>query len=275
MKKNIFKKKMIVDCTLKIENFHSGQVAIIVMLVSVLMITVGLSLSKKTTVETKIDFNEEALKKAFNAAESGIDYYLATGNKAYSSTDELSAASVSTENIGGEKVLNFNEFTPANGVQFFWLVDHELNGEIGDNYYIGTFKVCADSFTGSMEINRYYYLSGTTYGVERFGYNFSSTQEVNGFTSVVESCITPISSEGNTILVTVTPIFAGANIYLNGSSVFPLQGERINSTGSAGVVFGQSGEETKINKKLSIERRYKIPSFLLSGIVSESSVLSQ
>lgn len=256
-------------------SFKSGQVAIIVMLVSALLITVGLSLSKKTTVETKIDFNEEALKKAFNAAESGIDYYLATGQQTYNSDDSLSKANVALENIGGgSKILNFNEFILANGVQYFWLVGHESNGDLS-GYYNGTFQVCAVGFTGSMEISQYY-LNGTTYGVNRYGYNFSSVNKVNGFDDnyIGQQCTPNINSNGNTLLVTVTPIFVGANIYLTGSDNFPVQGEKINSTGSAGVVFNGTDEESKINKKLSIERRYKFPYFLLSGIVSETSVLN-
>lgn len=257
-------------------NLRKGQVAIIVMLVSALMITLGLSLSKKTTVETKIDYNEEALKKAFNAAESGIDYYLATGQKTYSSTDKLSEATVATENIGGgANTLNFNEFTPQNGVQYFWLTDHASDGSIGSGYYLGNFEICADNFLGSIEISQFY-LSGGTYGVKRYGYDFDNANHINDFQdNFASDCTNPIASGGNTILVTVTPIFAGAQIYLTGTATFPIQGERINSTGSAGVVFGEAGEETKINKKLVRERRYKFPYFLLSGIVSETSVLSQ
>jgi len=255
--------------------FKSGQVAIIVMLVSALMITVGLSLSKKTTVETKIDFNEEALKKAFNAAESGIDYYLATGQKTYSSEDNLSEANVAVENIGGgSNELNFDEFTPENGVQYFWLVGHDSNGDLS-GYYNGNFSVCADDFDGSMEISQYY-LDGTTYGVKRYGYDFGNSNQVNGFPDYFDAdCTNSIASGGNTILVAVTPIFAGGEIYMQGNNDFPIQGEKINSTGSAGVVFDGTQEESKINKKLSIERRYKFPYFLLSGIVSETSVLSQ
>jgi len=275
MKKNIFKKRTIVDCRLKIEDFRSGQVAIIVMLVSTLLITVGLSLSKKATVETKIDYNEEALKKAFNAAESGIDYYLATGQKTYSSTDNLTEANIATENIGGGNILNFNEFTPENGVQYFWLTNHNADGSIGNGYYAGDFQLCTDGFSGSMEISQFY-LSGGVYGVKRYGYNFNNANLVNGFSDYFDgNCTGQIASAGNTVLVTVTPIFTGGQIYMKGTANFPVQGERINSTGSAGVVFGETGEESKINKKLSIERRYKFPFFLLSGIVSETSVLSQ
>lgn len=253
-------------------NLRKGQVAIIVMLVSALMITLGLSLSKKTTVETKIDYNEEALKKAFNAAESGIDYYLATGQTTYRSTDNLSEANVAIENIGGGSRLDFDEFTAKNGVQYFWLVGHDTNGSLSV-YHNGNFQICADSFGGSMEISQFY-LSGGVYGVKRYGYDFNASNRVNEFENRIgQNCTPTIASGGNTILVTVTPIFAGTEIYMTGTN-FPIQGERINSTGSAGVIFDGSDESSKINKKLVRERRYKFPYFLLSGIVSESSVLS-
>lgn len=269
--------------TNKIKNkFKKGQVAIIVMLVSALLITVGLSLSKKSTVETKIDFNEEALKKAFNAAESGIDYYLATGQKTYNSDDSLSEANVAVENIGGQgNELNFNEFTPANGVQYFWLVNHNDDGSLGNKYFNGSTITIIHDWTlnyGSLEIAIFYInpLGAGDYGVRRYGFNFNAISRVNNFLDLGSVASVTINSiPTNPILMTVTPIFEGAKISISGNSSFPIQGETINSTGSAGVVFDGTEEESKINKKLSIERRYEIPYFLLSGIVSESQVLSQ
>lgn len=268
-------------------NLRKGQVAIIVMLVSALLITVGLSLSKKTTVETKIDFNEEALKKAFNAAESGIDYYLATGQQTYSSDDKLSKVNVAIEDIGdgGSGILDFNEFTPANGVQYFWLVNHNADGTLGNNYFGGSLITIIHGWTsnyGSLEISIFYKNASGVYGVKRYGYNFSSDvnrQVINFDNNYIGNdnvTITNLDTIPNKILMTVTPIFQGANISISGNgSPFQVQGIKINSTGSAGVVFDGTEEESKINKKLSIERRYKFPYFLLSGIVSETSVLSQ
>ncbi len=284
MNKNLFKKKMIVDCRLKIEDFRSGQVAIIVMLVSALLVTVGLSLSGKTTVETKIDYNEEALKKAFNAAESGIDYYLATGTTEYQSEDNLSQAKVTVENLGNAEVYNFGELTPENGVQYLWLVNHNENGSLGTNYFTGSQITVSHGWTsnhGSLEINIYYKDNTGLYGVKRYGYNFNSnpSRQVKGFnngrTGYSNVTITGLNLIPNKILMTITPIFNGANISVSGNgSPFPVQGQKISSTGSAGVIFGETGEESKVNKKLSTERRYEIPYFLLSGIVSETSVLS-
>jgi hypothetical protein len=252
-----------------------GQVAIIVLLVSAMMMTLGLSLSKKATVETRIDTNEELLKKAFNAAESGIDYYLGTGITSYNAPDNLSSAKIKAKDITGEgSILDFGEYTPINGVEFYWLVNHLDNGDMGVIYYgAPSVNVCGTGFTGSMEIN-YFYKIGAEYGVNRFGYNFSSdvTKQVNGFTAGSGSCAT-INIVNSPILITVTPIFNGGRFYLSGSGVFPIQGVEISSTGrSGGVSVDVSGAQA--NKILTVLRRYKVPSFMLTGVVSETSVLS-
>jgi len=260
-------------------NMKKGQVAIIVLLVSAVMMTVGLSLSKKATVETKIDTNEELLKKAFNAAESGVEYYLGTGVTNYMAPDDLSSAQLSVKNISAEgTILDFKEYVPVNGTEFYWLVNHNDDGSIGSVYYgTGTLNVCGTGFTGSILVN-YFYKSGSDYGVSRWGYNFSSdaNYKVTGFTDVSDTCVT-ITTSASPLLVTVTPIFNGGRFYVQSVSggTFPIQGVEISSVGKAGGVSTQTTGTVQVNKKLNVSRRYKIPSFMLTGVVSEDSVLSE
>lgn len=252
-----------------------GQVAIIVLLVSAVVMTVGLSLSKKATIETKIDTNEELLKKAFNAAESGIDFYLGTGRTSYSSPDAQSIAEVRVSDIGASgSILDFGEYVPEGGTEYYWLVNHLDNGDLGSVYYnAATVSVCGTGFTGSMEIN-YFYKTGSDYGVSRYGYNFSSVaaNRVNDFNDVSGSCAT-LTLANSPILISLTPIFNGGRFYLTGTGTFPNQGVEISSTGrSGGVSTEVSG--ARANKTITVMRRYKIPSFMLTGVVSETSVLS-
>lgn len=260
----------------KNKNYSRGQVAIIVLLVSAVLMTVGLSLSKNSTVETKIDTNEELLKKAFNAAESGVSYYLGTGNTSYSSPDNLSSANVNVSNIvANGSNLDFGEYVPKNGTEFYWLVNHLDDGSIGNTYYgASSVNVCGTGFTGSLEIN-YFYKIGTNYGVKRYGYNFSTSQVVNGFANVASSCVN-IATPNNALLITLTPIFNGGRFYIQsqGSGVFPIQGIQIDSTGKAGGVTDQVGAKVQVNKKINVARRYKVPYFMLNGVTSEDSVLS-
>jgi hypothetical protein len=256
----------------KINILRKGQVAIIVLLVSAVMMTVGLSLSKKTTTETKLDINEELLKKAFNAAESGISYYLGTGNTSYVAPDSQSSAEVTAKNIvANGSILDFGEYTPANGTEFYWLVNHESNGDIGTTYYAGTLSVCGNGFTGSAEIN-YFYKVGTNYGVSRYGYFFGNNR-VNGFSGDATGGCANISIVNNPLLVTVTPIFGGGKFYATGSGTFPIQGVDISSLGRSGDV-STTAVGAQVNKKLRVLRRYKVPYFMLTGVVSETSVLS-
>ena len=111
-------------------NSKKGQVALIVLLVAAVVMTVGVSLSKKATVDIKVDTNEELSKKAFNAAESGVDNYLGTGSTVYKSEDAQTAADVSTVNVGNGTTVNFNQFILANQSSFYWLVGHDKNADI-------------------------------------------------------------------------------------------------------------------------------------------------
>jgi hypothetical protein len=273
---------LIKNFKLKIKNYRSAQVAIIVLLVSTVLMTVGLSLSKSSTVETKIDTNEELLKKAFNAAESGVSYYLGTGSTGsvqYNAPDNLSSSEVVGKDISADSsgVLDFGSYTPKNGSEFYWLVNHNNDGSLGTTYYgAATVNVCGTGFTGSLEIN-YFYKSGASYGVKRSGYNFSldPSKMVNGFTAASGNCVS-IATLDSPLLVTVTPIFNGGRLYIQsqGGGVFPIQGIEINSTGKAGGVNTDVGTKVLVNKKINVSKRYAVPPFMLTGITSEDSVLS-
>lgn len=249
-----------------------AQVAIIALLISAVVMVVGLTFSKMTTVETRIDTNEEALRDAFNAAESGIDYYLKTGNKTYTVPTSTVKADVSVRNLGNETVLDFGEYTPEGESEFYWLVNHTATG-LGTSYFGGNqITVRHKGMDGSLAIN-IFYRSGTGFGVKRYGYNFSNNTDkrVNDFTDSIgnpEVSIIPIPT--NSVLMTVTPIFSGANLSIVGTGgTFPVQGEEISSVGKVGEI--NAGQ---VSKKVVIQQRYKLPGFLLDALSSEASVLS-
>ncbi len=249
-----------------------AQVAIIALLISALVMTVGLTFSRRTTVETRIDTNEEALRDAFNAAESGIDYYLKTGSTNYAVPSSTAKAEVSVKNLGGESILDFGEYTPVGESEFYWLVNHTASGALGTSYFTGTqITVTHGGMQGSLAINIFFKTGATTFGVRRYGYNFSTNtnQRVAGFndTRVGAQNVTIGSLPSQPVLMTVTPIFTGANLSLSGNANFPAQGEEISSTGKVGEV-----NTTQANKKVVVQRRYKLPTFLLDALVSEAGI---
>jgi len=244
-----------------------GQVAIIVLLVSAVMLTMGLSMSKRTTVETKIDINDELLKKAFNAAESGVDFYLGTGGVGYSSPDKISTADVSINEISvGTTRIDFGEYVPKGDTEFFWLVDHDANGNIGTDYYTGaSVDICGVGFTGSTTID-YFYKNGVNFGLRRRLVDFE--------TEAVGGCVT-VATTNSPLLLAVTPVVDGGKFYAIGlpGTSFSSQGTDIASIGRAGGVEAAAGA-TRVEKRIVIRKRYLVPSFLLTGVVAEGSVLS-
>ncbi|PJE66956.1 hypothetical protein COU93_01400, partial [Candidatus Shapirobacteria bacterium CG10_big_fil_rev_8_21_14_0_10_36_6] len=107
------------------------------------MLTLGLSMSKSETVEIKINANDELLKKAFDTAESGINFYLGTGGTNYSSPGNNSVADINVSKIGVGNSINFDEFVSAGSSESYWLVNHLDNGDIGTTYYAGvSVNVC-------------------------------------------------------------------------------------------------------------------------------------
>jgi len=262
---------------------QKGQVILIVLIISALIMTIGLSLSRKAVVETKIDTDEELLKQAFNVAESGIDYYLGTGSTNYTPSDSTKKAEIYVSEIGASQTnLNFNEFYVENNPAMFWLVGHDLDGNIDmSNYYPSSnVGLCVpNSFNGSLKVD-YYYINAGNYSVNRTGYNFNSSGVgVTGYQDVHTTANNSCSSDlglkkvdfnlgaGNTpLLISITPIFAGAKISLFGDAQFPSQGSEISAVGKAGDL------ENGVNRRVTVQNRYKVPSFLFEAITAGNSI---
>ena len=263
----------------------NGQVALIVLLVSAAVMTMGLSVSRKTVSDTKIDTNEEELKQAFNTAESGIDFYLGTGKTDFVAADNLSTAIVSVKNVGQGSTINFNQFTLVNRDQQYWLTEHLADGSVDfANYYQGnSLSVCVLSgFTGSLKVDYFYQDSGLNYQIYRTGYNFGAGT-VTGFTDLVPlpgqgGCIsgyrqvslaTPLGGGVRPLLLSIKVIRSGTRMYLLGSGpLFPIQGIELSSTGKVGDI------STGVNRKINVLKLYQVPGFMLDAITTYGNVLS-
>jgi hypothetical protein len=245
----------------KIKN-KSGQVAIIVLLVSAVLLTIGLSSSRKTITDVKVDTDEGLLKDAFNAAESGINNYINNkNNKEYSNNSNGAAASVKVTNIGNGTTLFSESLITSGSNQLFWLVNHNDNGGIGGTYYAGAsvgIEVDED-FEGALKID-YFYKNGANYGVKRLGCKYSTGGDVfdNGF--VGRSNCETYSLTGNPLLIVITPIGGDTKLTLTGSSNFPIQGEELTSVGTAG-----NGIKTQIKTRHSYQT---LPSFFIESMVA-------
>lgn len=260
----------------KLEN-SKGQIVLGVLLVLAVVTTLGLSLSRKTEIETKIDTDEALLKQAFNMAESGVDYYLSSGSVGSSITYNESGgggkADVSVIDLGSTSTLDSGGFIPENESTMFWLVGHNDDGSINEGVHFGvgaSFSVCIDADkTGSVKVD-YLYKEGGDYKVDRYGYNFNfgGGGGVDGFDYIERNCSGNISTGSGDppLLVVVTLISGGSRITLNGTANFPKQGIEISSVGRVGDLT--SG----VNTKVKVQNRYRVPAFMLEAITAGGGV---
>jgi len=249
----------------KIKNnqHHQGQIAIIVLLASAILLTLGLSASRKTVTDTKIDVDEEALKEAFNTAESGINNYLLDNTKTQYTTTDGSVANIKVETIGGGTTLVSEGQVPVNTPQMFWLANHDTSGNIVAPYYTGSnLRLIVDStFAGALKVD-YFYIEAGVYKVQRFGCRYDGNTNSsldNGFTG---NCST-LTLPGNRLLLVVTPIVSSTNITLQGSSAFPNQGEELTSVGTAG---------NAIKTQIKTRNIYKMPSFFFDSVTAQNVI---
>jgi hypothetical protein len=252
-----------------------GQVALIVLVVSAVVLTIGLSLSKRSVVETRITTDEELLKKAFNAAESGVDYYLGTGQTAYTSSDN-SVANVAASNVGGgSNVVNLGGQTLVNHNDYIWMVGHNTDGSLGVPAFAATaLSVCVENGFSSNLLLTYFYKQGGNYKVDRkFGpvtAGLASCSGVSGMTAGIDLSSMLGWPGKQPILLVVEPVGAGTKVaaVATGGN-FPEQAVVINSVGKAGNLNG-----TSVNREINVINQYQIPSFMLEAVTASGNVLS-
>lgn len=228
--------------------------------------TLGLSAARRTVTDTKIDTDEELLKQAFNTAESGVDYYLATGTTKFETVDQKSNADIRVNQVGLENSLVSEGTVIENKPYLFWLAAHKNDGTIDlTSHYSGnSVEIKVDGFNKNLKVD-YFYQSGGDYAVSRYLMDFSGVGDTDINTNV-----------GTPVLLAITPIGASAqSISVVGGVglTFPVQGEEITSVGHAGAVSSDS-QMNQVNSQVKVFNQYRVPAFMLDAITSSGSVLS-
>ncbi len=255
----------------------SGQVALVVLIISAISLTLGLALSDRVRTNVKVDKDDELLQRAFNAAESGIDRYLSDDTQLAYTAPDGSTAEIDPIPLDGQ-TIEFGEYTRRDGYAFFWLVDHNDDGTINYGSYYGgnSVSICFDDFNGGFMVY-YYGMDVGTYGVIRRAYNLVSgantimnATTVSGGTNCSGYALTssfPLGTDFNIpLLLVIKPIGGGSRFAVTGNN-FPVQGELIRATGRSA--------DTSTN--VAVVRRYDptyYMSFMLDGVVANDVVES-
>lgn len=115
-----------------------GQVVLILVLLTVVGLTVGLSLISRTVTDIRISSQIEQSGRAFSAAEAGVETALKsavidgpTGSINFSGTQ--TNANYQVTKLGGTTSVYFFETTKIGAIQTLWLIGHNENGTLNES----------------------------------------------------------------------------------------------------------------------------------------------
>ena len=237
-------------------NYQSGQVLLIVVLIMVTVLTVGLSLATRTITNLRVSQEEENSERAFSAAEAGIERSLVTRSQTSGTFSNGTTYSTSVLKLAGVELLfnNGASILKDNPVDIL-LTDYpnyatSWSGNITFHWGSST-DVCSSSeFGNTAAALEIIVVSGTTanpvathYAVDpcssrtsvnNFEYVNSSTSALGGMTFRNKKTITVNSG----LLVRLIPLYAPTSLGLNGCNnigsnclSLPEQGSIIQSIG--------------------------------------------
>jgi len=260
---------------------NRGQVALVVLIISAIALTLGLSLADRVRTDIKTDTDDEQLQRAFNAAESGIENYLVDPGSEYEGSDG-SLAEVSSSSVIGD-VIGFEEQTIRDHYAYFWLVGH--NGDdinMAESYGSDSIGICYNDFPGAMAVY-YFYVDAGNYKVDRTVYNIQDDWMNDGINDDVYGEISGMC-EGYSFGMSfnkvdgsnpsITPLLLVIRP-INGASRFAVMAQGGATIPSQGIIIDSIGRSGKASTTVSVYKRWDpsyYMSFLLEGLTAESSI---
>lgn len=222
--------------------FQSGQVLLITVMLLATVITVVLSLSFKSTTETKITKLEEESQKALAAAEGAIEASLKSGGSTTFGAGNLSSI---TNFTGGATISTATSHTFSTPL---------LQKDEQYTFYLGSYDPSAGTIGASVaEAITICFTSPTVHPVleitlvkqagitARYVVDPDSPARINNAVGSEGACpldptdypysftVPAADISTNTKLLIVRELFAGGKLFFTRSSNFPLQGKTINS----------------------------------------------
>lgn len=271
-------------------NGSSGQVVLMLVLITIVGLTIALSLISRTVTDIRISSQIEQSGRAFSAAEAGVESALKGAAVGPTGTVSLSNASASyaVTQLGGNANNLIFPVTAPGIAQTVWLIDHNSDGTInesGSSYAAAsTFDICwgTDPNTTPAIILSLFYKRGTTYKVVRGAYDQNAAARGNNFAAVesggsdycgsnyrFRKIITPTSvsdfellGSDKLLFLQVQSVYENTTMALKPSASLPNQGKIITSTGQT---------DTGVIRKIQVIQGYNVlPPFLNFGLFVEN-----
>ncbi len=281
IKYQINKYKKLLDCSWQSQ---AGQIVLILVLVTVVGLTVGLSLVSRTVTDIRISSQIEQSNRAFTAAEAGVESALKgaviggpTGKVSLS--DYNVTANYNVSSIGGtNSTFNFPS-TEINNSVTLWLANHNEDGSLDES---ATYSPDSDLDIcwGSADSNpavilTLFYKEGTEYKITKGAYDagtisrgalsnyFLAASSIGGYCdgnfkykkTIKFSSASPdgfgISSSSKLLALRIRPVYENTMLAVKpptGTNL-PIQGKIITSVGKT---------DTGIVRKMQVIQSYPI-----------------
>lgn len=267
--------------------FQRGQVLLISLLVLSIATTVALSLIGRSTTDVTISNQISESSRAFSAAEAGIEEALKTG-VGTGGAQVLTAGvtyNVSKADIGGTAgAYVFPKKVSRGTTETMWLVSHNADGTLAETptYTAAGIDVCwsSETTTPAMIASILYKTAGGQYRVAKGAYDPDATRAAtNKFSpptatsggcgagtgttykqTVTFGSFTPlINPASDTLLMLrLQPVYADVSLAINASGALPLQGNRLESTGTS---------ETGLTRKIVVYREFRSPPSIFDSVI--------
>ena len=269
-----------------------GQIVLILVLVTVVGLTIGLSLISRTITDIRISSQIEQSSRAFSAAEAGVETALRGETAANTSgviTLSGATADYNIENQGGAQVEYALPYTEVDSTQTVWLMDHKIDGSLDEdgNSYPATsvLEVCwglQEGITPALLVT-FFYKDGEEYKIAKKAYD--SVVQGNNFiladtggnycsgdfqyrTEIMPATDTnsqtddmDIDPNSKLILMRLQPLYQATAMMVAPRDILPVQGKIITSIGQT---------ETGVVRKIQVRQGYPVlPSLLDFTFYSE------
>lgn len=268
---------------------QSGQIVLIVLLVLTIALTVALALIGRTTTDVIISSQTEDSSRAFSAAEAGIEQALKLG-AVPNGPQVLSPGvtySVTVSNVGGAAgVYQFPQKTPRGEAETLWLVNHNADGTLAETptYTASSLDLCWSSETTSPAVavsviykrSGAYYLAKGAYdpnASRRVTNNFSAPTASSGgcgnasfyLQTLTFSDLGINSASDAVLMLRIRPLYSNTQLAVNSSVALPLQGDKIESTGTL---------NTGVTRKVIVYQEYRAASGIFDAALYSQGSLS-
>ncbi|MBI3955528.1 hypothetical protein HY338_03720 [Candidatus Gottesmanbacteria bacterium] len=269
-------------------NKSSGQIVLILVLITVVGLTIGLSLISRTVTDVRISSQIEESGRAFSAAEAGVENALKVinvlpTNTAKSITLDNATAEYKVSDIGGDRSLYTFPLTEITSSQLLWLVNHNSDGSLGaTNYYptASSLDICWGGVgnNSALELSLYY-LSGSSYKISKAAYdpdgsrlnNFSTADNIGSYCGGNYRYKHSVNFKddfgllGSELLLALrmTPVYESTTIGILPTDNLPVQGNQVNSVGKS---------NTGVVRKIQVNKTYNLlPNLLDFSLYCENT----